>query len=316
MTSLKAVAKRYHFVSQNTIVAFVYLAMTAMCSLSLGQQVPLSKSQQLIYDGFTEPLHEIMIASPEVGLIKNINVKLGDSVELGDTIAQLDDELQRSAVAVAKFQSSMTGAVDAALAEVANHQRNVELLDKLASKRMARPDELRNANSDLKVAQSRALAAQEQVELQKRELERFELQLARRRIVAPAAGVISEVFRENGEYVSPSDPVIARLLVINRLVCVFNIPAEEISLVEIGHPVRVLLRSIGRSLDTTIASIAPDIDGESGTVRVRVYLQNDDLSIRSGDRCTLTLLDQAGIPMISRRSDEVLSNDTLEVNRR
>ena len=38
-----------------------------------------------------------------------------------------------------------------------------------------------------------------------------------------------------------------------------------------------------------VSSIAPDIDGESGTVQVRVELDNTNRSLVVGERCTLQL---------------------------
>ncbi len=257
---------------------------------AFAQNPSFQQQQTLVYDGFTEPEHDVMVAAAEVGLLMSVNVEVGDRVEAGHEIGRLDDDVQVSAVKIAALQAKMRGNQDAAEVEADLQRKRVVMVRELAGKNMARPDELRRTEADLEISEARLLAAKEQTNLRQLELERYQLQLNRRQILAPVGGVIAELFREPGEYVSPSDPVIARLLVMERLIGVFNVPAEEISRMQVGTPARVFLRSNGKTIDTKISSIAPDIDGESGTVRVRVELDNAGHALRAGDRCTLSIM--------------------------
>ncbi|TWU41008.1 efflux RND transporter periplasmic adaptor subunit [Novipirellula artificiosorum] len=253
------------------------------------QAVRRSAQRMLVYDGFTEPDCDVMVAAVDVGLLREMLVEVGDVVEQGQLIASLDDDLQRSAVQIARLQAEMKGNLDATAAELSLQQSRAVILRELQQKDMARPDELRRAEADLEISQARDLTAREQAALRLLELQRYELQLERRQIRSPKRGVISHLYREPGEYVSPSDAVIARLLVIDKLIGVFNVPAEEIGMIRVGSPGRVYLRSTGSTIATQIQSIAPDIDGESGTVQIRVELDNSSHSLRAGDRCTLSI---------------------------
>jgi RND family efflux transporter MFP subunit len=154
---------------------------------------------------------------------------------------------------------------------------------------MARPDELTRAETDLSIAVARARAAEEQLKLRELELQRYRLQLERRKVRVPMDGVVSQVFRKPGEYITPGDPAVIRLLVMDKLYAVFNVPVEDTSLIKLGTPVRVFLRSTSATIDATVSFIAPDIDGESGTVQIRVELDNPDRRLLAGDRCTLRL---------------------------
>ncbi|WP_372720910.1 efflux RND transporter periplasmic adaptor subunit [Novipirellula sp.] len=273
-----------------TLVCNIGVLSLADAPRAYSQSPTYTQPQTLVYDGFTEPQHDIMVAASEVGLLLSMEVEIGDSIEAGQVIGRLDDEVQVSAVKLAEMQSNMRGNQDAARVEAELQRKRVGMVRELAAKNMARPDELRRTEADLEIAEARLLAAQEQTHLRRLELERYQLQLERRKIVAPVGGVIAELFREPGEYVSPSEPVIARLLVMDRLIGVFNVPAEEIARLSVGTPARVFLRSNGKTIDTKISSIAPDIDGESGTVQVRVVLDNAAHHLRAGDRCTLSIL--------------------------
>ena len=107
-------------------------------------------------------------------------------------------------------------------------------------------------------------------------------------------GVIANVFRQPGEYITPGDPAVVRLLVMDKLNAVFNIPVEDTVAIKVGSSARVMLRSSSTTINAAITAIAPTIDGESGTVQVRVELDNPDRRMLAGDRCTLQLTNRPG----------------------
>lgn len=272
-------------------------------ALMLGFSVPAARAQvqergrssasQLIYEGFTEPKYDIMVAATEIGRLETMLVKVGDEVTAGQVVGQLEDTLQRSSIRIAELQSNMQGELEASRAEVDLRRSRAELLRQLATDRMARPDELARAETDLRIAKAKLLNIEEQLKLRQLELERYQLQLERRFVRIPMDGVISEVFHEAGEYITPADPAVVRLLVLHKLYGVFNIPVEETNLIRIGTPARVFLRSSSKTIDAKVSSISPAIDGESGTVQLRVELDNTKRELLVGDRCTLRLMPTA-----------------------
>jgi RND family efflux transporter MFP subunit len=260
--------------------------LIAICGVHANAQ---TRTGTPIFEGFTQPRFEVMVAATEIGLIDAVHVDVGDTVEAGQVIAELENSLQESAVRIAQQQSNMHGELDATRAEAEMNRNRTATIRELAAKRMARPDELVRAETDLRIAESREVAAVEQQRLRHLELDRYRLQLSRRQVLAPTAGVISQVFHHPGEYLTPGDPAVVELLVIDELLAVFNVPAEDAVGLEIGDPVSVSLRSVSKNFEAKLTTISPQIDGESGTVQVRVSLDNRDGKLRSGDRCTLQI---------------------------
>ena len=272
-----------------SLILFALLVACAISSMSLGQTKSSASSSPMIYEGFTEPKYDIMVAASEIGRLASLDVEVGDRVAQGQVLGGLEDALQISSVRIAKRQTEMSGELEAAKAEADLQQLRVQSLRQLASESMARPDELKRAETDLRIAEARDLAAKEQLTLRRLELERYQLQLERRKIRAPMDGVISQIFHQPGEYITPSDPAIVRLLVIDKLFAVFNVPVEDTKTIRPGTPVNVFLRSRSKTLEASVTSVAPDIDGESGTVQIRVELDNAYGDLLVGDRCTLRL---------------------------
>jgi RND family efflux transporter MFP subunit len=275
--------------ARKTLLALAIVFALIVPSMSRGQvaRIATGPTPTMIYEGFTEPRHTIMVAATEVGRLESITVEVGDQVQAGQVIGKLEDLMQASSVRIAKLQTEMVGELEATRAEAELHRSRTGKLRQLAAEGMARPDELVRAETDLRIATGRLAAAQEQLELRKLELERFNLQLERRKIRAPMEGVISQVFHKPGEYITPADPSIVRLLVLDKLYAVFSVPVEDTAAIKLGSAVSIFLRSSAKTINASVSSIAPDIDGESGTIRIRVELDNRNGRLLAGDRCTL-----------------------------
>ena len=279
------------FSRKTTLQWIAIFAVVVLPSLTHAQTGAFVGDMMMTYDGFTQPKHEIMLAADEMGRIESIEVVVGEQVQAGQVLARLEDSVQRATLQTSQIQVAMVGEMDAAEVELELNQTRAAKLRDLAAKGMARPDELRRGEADLRIAKARVASMNEQLALRKAELHRAEVMLKRRMVFAPTSGVIAEVFLSPGESVSPSAPSLLELLAVDELVAIFDVPVEDTLALSIGNPVRVRLRSIAKSVDSTISSITPKIDGQSGTVQVRVTLDNADGKLLSGDRCTLQILD-------------------------
>ncbi|QDS96573.1 multidrug resistance protein MdtN [Roseimaritima multifibrata] len=259
----------------------ILLPMVLMCGHVLGQ----GDSPQ--FDGLLEPLHDIELAASEVGVVAYVGVKIGDRVREGQVIARLNDESQRLSVAIAKQSAATRGAILAAEAEYNLHLNRTEQMRQLRQEDYIRPDELKRAEADLEIAANRWLQAKEEASLRQEELKRAENQLRRQTIIAPIDGVIAKTYRQPGEYVSPGDPVIARLISTDQLIAVVNVPTRYLSLAKTGNQATVFTTTPRQSITGTILTVSPMIDGESGTIQVRVSLNLKSSSCLAGDRCTV-----------------------------
>lgn len=304
---MNPMVKNMKSASKSTTLVFVQVVLLLLVSpalLAQNRRVPLgTPSTATVHEGFTVPKYEILVAASELGRLQTLDVEVGDEVKKGEQIGRLEDAVQAASVRVATAQASMTGEWEAAKAEVKLSQLRAQKLRKLSAEQMARPDELARAEADLEIALGRQKVTEEQIMLSKLDLERHRMALQRRQILAPMNGVIADVFHMPGEYITPADPAVARLLVIDVLYAVFNVPVAEARGVKVNSPAKVYLRGAQRTIDARVTFVAPMIDGESGTVEVRLELDNRKRDLQSGDRCTLQVFprqDQAGLRQPTR----------------
>ena len=99
--------------------------------------------------------------------------------------------------------------------------------------------------------------------------------------------MVAKIIRRPGEYLSPGDMSIVRVIAKDSLIAVFNLPVADAMRLEVGQVVPLRPRSVPRMINGVVESIAPAIDGESGTVALRLRIDNREENLLPGDRCVM-----------------------------
>ena len=105
-----------------------------------------------------------------------------------------------------------------------------------------------------------------------------ELNFSRCRITAPFAGKIVEVLTKEYETVRPGQQL-CRIIDDNTLLAVMNVPLDKVS--PAGSAVSIRLDS-KRLIKGTVYEVVPQADHRSGTVRIRVLIDNKSGELRPG----------------------------------
>ena len=185
------------------------------------------KSNERTLQGWVES--ELVFVSPdEQGRVEMLKVREGDSVQKGDLLFGVDEDLQQADVTVK--QVAMTNAQQA-------FDRAKELLKTAAGTQKTYED---------------AEAAQRQA---KANLDWSQTRLTRRRAVAPAAGVIQQVYFRPGETVPSGRPVMS-LLPPGNLKLRFFAPERVLQEVKYGATVNVSCDGCEAGLTAKVTFIA------------------------------------------------------------
>jgi len=267
-------------------VRFRPVTLCIACSLALVSCVWAAAGE---YDGFTEPSRRVNVASVETGTIKTVEVQEGSVVQKGQILARLDDDLFLALVAIAEESMRAQGALKSAEAELGMRRERWEKICELREQGHARQEELDRARMDVEVADARVLSVNELTQLKRLELEKARIQLARRVVVAPLAGIIATLRKDEGEFVAPNDPYVVEIVTLDPLLATFSIPSSEALPLRKGDHVSGYLDDVEKIVAGEIDVVAPITDAESGTVRVKVRIANPDAIYRGGERCTLQL---------------------------
>jgi RND family efflux transporter MFP subunit len=245
----------------------------------------LSTAHAADVESFTERYRTIDVAAGETGLMIAVHVKEGDAVTQDQALADLNQDVMHASLEIARIQRDATSALKPAAAELRLRSDRLEKLRELRLSNNASIEEVSRAVLAEGVAEARLLTAKEAQETKKVEYERIRLQLARRTVRSPIDGFVREVYKDIGEFVAPTDPVVQ----LNPLLVTFSVPVETVERLRVKQSIPLRLDKKKSHVEGEIEIISPVINAESQTVQIKVQLPNPGYKYRSGTKCYLVL---------------------------
>lgn len=266
--------------------ALLSLAPLAGCSQSeekpleiirpvLSMVIEPRATQTFGFAGSIEPQVSADLAFRLLGRVVARDVKVGDIVTKGTTIAALDPTALELAVQAAKAELSNAEAQFANAAASEERQRQL----------------LAAANTSQAVfdaAQQARKAAEAGVERAKASLAKSQEQLGYARLFSDFDGVVTAVGAEVGQTVSPGQTVVT-VARSDLREAVVDIPDQLTGDLAAGTPFQVILQSLPTiQTEAKLREIAPQAEGSTRTRRVRLTLTDPPIAFRLGSTVTAT----------------------------
>ncbi|MDF1825948.1 MAG: efflux RND transporter periplasmic adaptor subunit [Verrucomicrobiales bacterium] len=249
--------------------------------------------------GVTEPVEEIDLAFPEVGVIASILVEEGQTVKKGDLLARLDARSHEARQKIAAMKAESTSAIRSAEAEMGLREERLEKLKGLGSGN-TNPDELARASVDYETSLSRYELAVEESAQAKIELEQVTIEIERRTLRSPIDGVVTRILRDEAESVGGGETLVMSVVNLEQLDLIVHIEtgiAEQMA--KMGT---VMVDRVGEEggrflAKASVMFVSPVVDASSGTRRVRLRLDNADGVHVSGVKYQVQLSAPPGLSM-------------------
>lgn len=238
---------------------------------------------------FTEPYRDIELAASESGTIAAIHVKEGDRVTAGESLATLDDQVLQASLKMAEAAMQSQGRVKSALAELRMHTDRLEKFVDLRERNHASQNEVDRTKAQAEVANANLEAVRDELNVKAIEYQRIIAQLQSRQIVSPIDGIVTMLHKDVGEFVSTTDPVVAKVVQLDSLLVVFSAPMTVQDVIAKDETLSVIVGEQEQMVVGTVEYVSPTIDAQSGTVRIKVRLPNPDGKIKSGAPCRVQL---------------------------
>ena len=188
------------------------------------------------YTGLVLPFREVVISSPVQSTIDTIECKEGDAVKLGDTLAQLNNRIEkldmlRTKAALEKRQFDFEGS--------------------------------KNLFADNIISEDEAMKGRIELELARLQAEQAEEINSMRTIKAPISGIIVEKMREIGESVTATEPMF-RVVDIDRVFVQFYLPVEDSAAIKVGKALQIKCRAADADavFEGTVEFVDPRISRE------------------------------------------------------
>lgn len=240
------------------------------------------------FDCLVEPRQSIDIRPATEGMIARILVQRGDMVRAGQVLVELDSSLERSATAIAKFRSEMTGAIKSRESRVEFLAQKSTRRDKLAKDNFISIQERDEAAAEHRLAEAELVDARESRTLAGLEHRRASEQLRLRTILSPIDGVVVDRLMHPGEMADNRDvrKPLLKLADVSVLHVEVLLPTSAYQTVKLGQTVEIVPEQpAGARYRATVKVIDKVFDAASGTFGVRLELPNRDARIPAGVRC-------------------------------
>ena len=252
------------------------------------------------------PLQAAEVPAQQTGVLRQIVVKEGQQVELGQPLALLDDRQAKLAVARAKFELSQADAkakneisiryankaLEVAKAELKRSTESIEQFPKSISQSQLDVERLTIDKLTLEREQAEHDLSLErfEVRLKQTEVDAAKLNLEQHQLTAPFAGRVVLVRGRVGEWVEVGDQVL-RLVAVDKLRAEGFLPSEKASADLVGKQVSLLVSMDEQTIQLpgVIRFVSPEMEPVTRQVRIWAEVDNSQGTLRPGQQGSLVI---------------------------
>ncbi|WP_438027814.1 efflux RND transporter periplasmic adaptor subunit [Sorangium sp. So ce233] len=246
---------------------------------------PVSSDRALVLPGSVQPLEETVVYPRVSGYVRKWLVDIGDKVEEGQVLAEIDTpELdQELAQARAQLVQANAGLVQAR-ANRDLSMSSVKRYEQLVPAGVAPQEELEQRQGQAHVAEASVTVAQAAITAQQASIQRL-LDLKKfAKIAAPFAGTVTARTVDRGALVTAGNATPLFKISATDPVRVFvGVPQDVAPSVRVDAPAKVTVREFaGHPFQGTVARTAGALDAATRTMNTEVRVPNPDGKLLAG----------------------------------
>ncbi len=257
------------------------------------RQEPLSQTVAVI--GQVVAQRSSRVAAQVAGAVRKLHADVGDRIEAGAVIAELDSDTKRAERDVLYAQ------LETARAEFKTAQIQLTLAQQELDRQQRLEKSGAFSKSRFETAQQEVLKAQSEIERTKAVMATrrasarvLELEIERARIKAPFTGIVVERVTDSGNYLRVGDPVI-RILSDDQLEIEAEVPSLRIAGLKPGYRVAANLED-GTTFSAVVRAVLPVENPMTRTRPVRFQPNWPDNIARLADAQSVTVHLPVGPP--------------------
>jgi len=264
-------------------VLFLVSIITASCSSSdkqldiddipvvkvvLNQTAINDQNQYLSVSGKIQATRSADLSTRMMGFIDKVHVNVGDKVKKGQLLVSINNtDLQAK-------KAQVSAGITQAQTAFANAEKNYNRFKNLMASNSISQKEMDDMTANYQMAKSGLESAKQM----KNEVN---AQFSYSNIIAPFSGIITAKNLSAGDLANPGMPLIS-LENPDNFEVIAMVPETEISEIEQGTMVSVLVKAIDKSLQGKVTEISTSSKNTGGQFLVKINLENSNSTILSG----------------------------------
>jgi len=231
---------------------------------------------------------EFEVATRVGGLLKTVEVQIGDEVRRGQVIAHLDDDAAVQQREQARAELAVAAAsVDEAQSALELAEAEYARISRLHRQGISAEAELERARAEQVAAQARLRLAQAQVAQRQALLQAAEIQLGYTQVRADWSGggevrLVGQRFVDPGA-VLPANAAIISVLDLDPVIAVLSVGEKDYVRLRPGQSALVTAAAFGTlEFPAKVVRIAPRLDERSRQARVELAVSNHEHRLKPG----------------------------------
>jgi len=237
------------------------------------------------FDCLLEPHMVVNVNTAVRGKIKSINVERSDLVQPGQVLAELESDVEKAEVELARERTRMKAELMSSQVSYAYAKRKLGRFHGLLEQDVVSAQTKDEVETEEDLALQQIAQAQENRRLAELELQRAIVFLQQRTVTSPISGVVVERYSAPGEFAD--DEAIMQIAQLDPLSVEVILPAYLFGSIETGMQAQVTPESPldSKSYTAEVKIVDRLIDASSGTFGVRLELPNPDYKLPGGLKC-------------------------------
>jgi multidrug efflux pump subunit AcrA (membrane-fusion protein) len=241
--------------------------------------------EQVSGDTYLEPSVSWEGSFIETGIIETIHVKEGDYVKKTQPLISLNTDVMTAQYEAAKARAEAKGRIMAAKAERDQQSHRYDLIRGIGNE----PERLKEL-AILQTKEGNLLAAEEEVKIARLDALRIRAELNTKVLAASIEGFVIRINKDEGEAVGPgnNDPnkpgYLIRVVKLSTLHATAFLPYKAVRNIKIGDFLTVESSDLNEPWQASgkVFYVNPIIDPATGTVEIKVQIENADMQYKSG----------------------------------
>ena len=258
-------------------------------------QLPRRESMPLTieFSGALQAPKTATVRAKAQATLLRLDVVEGSRVQAGQNLGQLD------LTAISALRNDRQAAVDAARAQAALAQKNLESNQRLAEQNFISPTALDSQRASVESATSALKSAQAQ-------LQQASVSMRDAQLVAPIKGVVSKRHALAGEKLALEQAIIT-IVDLEKLELAGSVALHEVPQLKTGQAVKIRVEGMSKAVDGKIERIAPTADSGTRSIGVYVVIDNPGETLRAGQYANATVQVGDATPRLTVPDSAIIS---------